>query len=910
MPKKKIKFMIIDGNAIVHRAWHALPPMTTKDGRVVNAVYGFLTTFFKALKEYKPEYVAVTFDRKEKTFRHKEYKEYKATRKKQPNELYAQIPIIKEVLEAFKIKIYEKVGYEADDLIGTLCEKRQVDRDDVLSIIVTGDMDALQLVDDNTEVYTLRRGMSDTVIYNEKAVREKYDGLGPEQLVDYRGLRGDPSDNIPGVPGVGEKTAIGLIKEYESIEKLYKKVQIGQHKNVKITERLYNLLQENEKQALMSKKLSRIVRDVKMDFKLQDAKLPEYNKQEVIGVLSDLEFKSLLNRLPENYDPASEITVASTRGKHDYTLVDTEAKFARFFKELKKQKQFCFDTETTSLDYFEAKLLGVSFSWGKAQAFYLTLRQAQGDKWMKKLKPIFEDAHIKKIAHHMKFDIKMLRACCGIETQGIYFDTMIASYLLAPGSRAHKLDNLVFRELKHTMISLESVAEKNKGQMTLTGVDVNQVSEYSCEDADYTLRLMPVLEKQLRKNNLWKVFTEIEMPLIEVLADMEFNGILIDTKYLNQLAQKVKRRLTILEKKIYKIAGKEFNIASPLQLKQILFEKLKISTQGLKKIKTGISTAAPELEKMRGRHEIIDLISEFRELSKLVSTYLDALPRLVQKKTGRVHTDFNQTITATGRLSSSKPNLQNIPIRTELGREIRKAFIAGRGFQLVAADYSQVELRVIACLAEDKAMMEIFARGEDIHTATAAKIFNVALEKVTKDQRRAAKEVNFGVLYGMGAWGLALRKKISREQAQEFIEKYFATFKDVKKYVEKMKEDAREHGYVETIFGRRRYLPEIHSGVHQVRAAAERMAINHPIQGTAADLMKIAMIEVYKDVRQAKARMLLQVHDELVFEVPTKQVKKLAKIIDEKMEKVHKLCVPINVDTEVGKNWKEMKIIY
>ncbi len=916
MSKKIRKFIIVDGNALLHRAWHALPPMTTKDGRVVNAVYGFLTTLFKALTEFKPEYLAVTFDRKEKTFRHEAFAEYKAQREKQPDEFYNQLPILKEILEAMNVPIFEKAGFEADDIIGTLCHEKSVDNDEVLSIIVTGDKDALQLVDDNTHVYTLRKGMNDTIIYDEKAVKEKYEGLTPAQLIDFKGLRGDPSDNIPGVPGVGEKTALGLVKQFGSMDEMYQKIKVGEFKYIKVTERLYNLLIDNKEQAYQSRELSMIVKNVPVDFKLENCVLQTYNKENVYRLFQDLEFKSLLNRLPSLGGQAEEEKVARTERQsgHDYKLIQSEDEFESFFKKLQKQKMFVFDTETDGLDVITSTLLGVSFCWEEGVAYYVEAKK----EFLEKLKSIFADPKIQKAGQNMKFDIKALR-CAGLEVEGIWFDTMIASYLLNPGTRNHNLDDMVFRELGYQMTKITDLIGKGKGQTTLAFVDKNKVADYSCEDADYTFRLIKPLQKELKENELEKLFNEIEMPLVEVLVEMELTGIKIDEEHLKELSKTLDKQIKSITKKVYKLAGQEFNISSPLQLKEILFEKLKISREGIGKTKTGISTAANELEKLHDQHEIIPLIEEYRELTKLQSTYIDALPKLINSKTGRVHTEFNQTITATGRLSSSNPNLQNIPIRTDLGKEIRKAFVADRGYRILSADYSQVELRVIACLAKDKNMMAVFQKGEDIHASTAAKIFEVPLEKVTKDMRSAAKEVNFGVLYGMGAYGLAWRKKISREKAREFIEKYFNTYKDVKKYLEKMKEDAREDGFVQTLFGRRRYLPEINSGVTQIRLAAERMAINMPIQGTAADLMKVAMIEVYKVIKdfnkkinkqESKIKMMLQVHDELVFEVPLELVDKLAKIIDEKMEKIHKLEVPIKVDTEAGKNWQEMEKLY
>ena len=903
MAKRK-KFLIFDGNAILHRAWHALPPMVTKEGVVVNAVYGFITTFLKALAEFKPEYAAVTFDRKEKTFRHEEFKEYKATRTKQPDELYAQIPIVKEVLSAMNIQIFEKAGFEADDVIGTLCDKRSVDRDDVLSIIVTGDMDTLQLVDDNTEVFTMRKGLSDTVLYNAKTVAERYGGLRPDQMIDYKGLRGDPSDNIPGIPGIGEKTAIDLLTAFGSIDEMYDKLKVDSQKS-KIKERIFNLLMEHKENAMQSRHLATIVRDVPLDFKLNECELKPYHKEKVYEIFQQLQFKSLLNRLPD-FGEAGTVEEKKIANGHEYHHVVSVAEFEEFLVELKKQKKFVFDTETSSLNVFEAKLLGISFCWKDKVAHYIDAKP----EFLDQLKPIFEDPEVKKLGQNLKFDVEIMKMA-GIEVKNLYFDTMIASYLLSPGSRTHKLDDIVFLEFGYRMTKITDLIGKGKGQTAMDFVAPEKVSDYSCEDADYTWRLVDRLSEKMKENDLEKVFYDIEMPLVEVLIEMEMNGVKIDTEQLKEMQKKVGKRISELKKKIYKLAGKKFNISSPTQLKEILFETLGLSTAGIGKTKTGLSTASAQLEKLRELHPIVELIEEYRELTKLQSTYIETLPALVNPKTGRVHCDFNQTVTATGRLSSSNPNMQNIPISGELGPEIRRAFIADRGKRLISSDYSQVELRVIACLAKDKNMMDVFQNNEDIHTVTAAKIFGVQEKDVTKEMRSAAKEVNFGVLYGMGAAGLAQRKKISREEAREFIEKYFEKFNRVKEYLEEMKDIARDKGYVETMFGRKRFLPEINSGVQQIRASAERMAINMPIQGTAADLMKIAMIEVYRELKKKspESKLLLQVHDELLIECPIEEVEKVAKIVDEKMEKIHKLCVPIKVETEVGKNWQDMEIV-
>lgn len=918
MPEKQKKLVIIDGNALIHRAFHALPPLSTKDGKLVNAVYGFTTILFRVLEDINPEYAVVTFDLAAPTFRHEEYEDYKATRKKQPDELYDQIPIIKDLVEAFNIPIYEKAGYEADDVIGTITRHRDVVGNDIKSIIVTGDLDALQLVNSNTEVYTMKKGIADTVTYNKEAVKEKYEGLGPDQMIDYKALRGDPSDNIPGVKGIGEKGAIALLKDFKTIEGIYESLEKNDKKSEKISERNKKLLLEHKKDAMMSKKLATIVTDMSFKFDVEEGKLGDYNRDKVVALLQKLEFKSLLKKIPLAASQG-EINLFSQEGpelglklkkEFKYNLVDTPEKFRSFLKELSEQKAFAFDTETEGLNSFEDGLLGISFCWRAGHAFYV---KAEKD-YIYKLKSILEDESIKKYGHNIKFDMEVLTQH-NIFVKGVAFDTMIAAYLLNPGSRQLKLDSIVFSELGHEMIPIEAlIGEKGKDQKTMGEVPIENVSYYACEDADFTFRLVKHLKKQLDEKVNLGLFEKIEMPLVPVLAEMERNGIKVDPIFLKKMSTKFSKEIGTLKDKIYKLAGSEFNISSPVQLKKVLFEDLGISTDSIKKTKTGYSTAESELEKMRDLHPIIDLISQYREYTKLQSTYLDTLPKLISKKTGRVHTSFNQTITATGRLSSSDPNLQNIPIRTEMGREIRKAFVASKGYSILAIDYSQVELRIVASLANDKKAIEVFNAGEDIHKRTAAEINGVSIEEVTKEMRYAAKEVNFGILYGMGAYGLAWRAHIERNKAKEFIDKYFEAFKGIKEYLDTTKALAQSMGYVETLFGRRRYLPEINSGVPQVRNAAERMAVNMPIQGTAADLMKLAMIEVQKELENMKgnsegklAKMLLQVHDELVFEVKDSSLETLAKKFKEIMETVYKLKVPIKADAKYGKSWGDLR---
>lgn len=908
MKNEKQKLAVIDGNALVHRAYHAIPPLTTKDGVIVNAVYGFTAILLKALKDLKPDYIVATFDLKGKTFRHEEFAEYKAGRVKQPDELYNQIPIVKEVLAVFNIPVFEKSGYEADDLIGTIAHLKTVDRPDIDTIIITGDQDTFQLIDNNTKVFSPHKGLGETILYDEQLIKEKFEGLKPNQLIDYKALRGDPSDNIPGVRGIGQKGAINLLNEFKSLDNLYKNLDSN-----KISERNKKLLMEYKNDAFMSQKLATIIVDVPIKFKLEDCKLGGFDKSKIIKLFQDLNFKRLMTQLSvldSDFQTKGgqeslfnqDIKQNKTNKDQKYQLITDPENLNIFLTELKKQSEFCFDTETTSVDAFMAELLGVSFSWQKNKAFYLPTQSLNQIK--KELIPIFENKDIKKIGHNIKYDLEILEQN-GFKINGLYFDTMIASYLLNPGNRQHNLDTVAFTDLGYQMQPIEDLIGTGKNQINMADVPVEKLSWYSCEDADITYQIYKKLKRDLDDEGMFGLFEELEMPLIEVLANIEKNGVKLDLKLLTELAKETDRDLKILEKKIFKAVGSEFNISSPLQLKEILFDKLKISTIGISKTKTGISTAAGELEKLKGHHKVIDMILDFRELAKLKSTYLDALPKLINPKDQRVHTSFNQTVAATGRLSSSNPNLQNIPIRTERGQKIRKAFIAEPGFKILKADYSQMELRIIASLANDQEMMNIFLSGGDIHTMTAALINNLKPEEVTQEIRRTAKEINFGVLYGMGAWGLSTRTGISHNDAKNFISKYFITFKEVKKWLDETVVIAKEKGYVETLYGRRRYLPEINSGIPQMRSQAERMAVNMPIQGTQADIIKLAMITIYKELPKIspKTKMILQVHDELVFEVPEKEVPTVTALVRDSMCSVIKLKVPIEVEVSTGSNW-------
>lgn len=905
----KQRLLIIDGNALIHRSFHALPPMTNDKGESLNAVYGFATTLLKAWKELKPSHIVATFDLKGPTFRHEEFKEYKATRVKAPDDLYAQIPRVKELVSAFGIPIYEQQGFEADDMIGTITKQapRTLEK-----IILTGDMDTMQLVDEKTKVYTLRKGMSDTILYDPAAVKERY-GLDPDQVIDYKALRGDPSDNIPGVKGIGEKTATELLQEFGTLEKLYTSLADNTKKAQAIKEGVRDKLLTFKSDAFMSQKIATIHRDVPITFDPDAAIVHTYDRHKVVDLFHELNFKSLLTKLPQIDVKASQqsrlaFDIAAPAPKkegHDYTVVDDETTWQRFISELKKQPSFAVDTETTELDPWRAKLLGLSFSWKSGQGWYVLAKE----EWMAELKEVLEDPRVEKYGHNMKFDAEILKLN-GVTLAPMSFDTMLASYVLNASSRQHSLDALAFAEFGYEMMPITAlIGPKGKKQASMADVPVDKLGWYSAEDADFTWRLVERLRPKLEETSVAGLFTSIEMPLVPVLLDMELTGIRVDVDFLHEMGKKMRADLKKAEQKIYDLAGGEFNINSPIQLKEVLFERLKISTQGIGRTKTGFSTAADELEKLKDAHPIVPLIGRQRELSKLLSTYIEALPTMVNPSTGRIHTDYNQAVAATGRLSSNNPNLQNIPIRTDLGAEIRKAFIADRGRRLISADYSQIELRIIASMAKDEAMIESFRKGEDIHARTAANINGVPVDQVTHQMRRAAKAVNFGIIYGLGYVGLAQGEGISRDEARAFIEKYFQIHQNIKRWIDGTKKLAHEKGYVETLFGRRRYFPEINSSNGMLIAAAERQAINAPIQGTAADLMKLAMIHVHAGLPKVSptAKLLLQVHDELVVEVPSGDVEKVSAFVKKTMESVYTLNVPIRADVGVGKNWGEAK---
>ncbi len=962
--QKSERYMLVDGNALIHRGFHAIPNLTNKKGEPTGAVFGFTSILLKAIKDIKPTHIACTFDLAGPTFRHKKFDGYKAHRVKAPQELYDQIPKVKEVVRALNIPVVEKEGYEADDCLGTLAVHIHKHHPEADVIIATGDLDTLQLVNHRIKVYTLRKGLADTAIYDEKAVRERY-GLAVDQMVDYKALRGDPSDNIPGVKGIGEKGAVELIKQFGSIDNLYAvlhkeikqaglkipndKYQIPNKFQIsKIKSRTINLLLEQEDQARMSYELSLIDRNVPIETEVPAYSFIDSDRQNVFKVFQKLEFKSFLNKLP---NPKSEIQNSneeiltpslsqrekgeSSIGKQDYELVDTEEKLLKMLKVLSSANEISVDTETTSINAIEAELVGVGLSIEPGKAYYVPAGLALGSNALKALlsgnqsafaKAMVDDPNLKlgrwaKIGHNLKYDMQVL-STVHYPLSTISFDTMIASYLLNAGTRQHNLDAVAFSELGYQMQPITDLIGSGKNQITMDKVPVEKVSWYCGEDVDMALRLKEIFEPELKKQGLDKIFRDIEMPLVEVLAAMEANGIKLDGKMLNRLAGEAEVEIKRLEREIYDLTGEEFNIASPKQLKVVLFEKMGLEAINNRKTKTGISTAAGELEKMLGQHDVIPKILEYREVTKLYNTYLLTLPELVSKKTGRLHTNYQQTIAATGRLSSTDPNLQNIPVRGEgLGAEVRKAFVAESGYKLLSLDYSQIELRIVAHLAKDKTMLDVFKKGEDIHTQTAMSIFGVTADKVTKDMRRDAKTINFGILYGLSSFGLSSRiGEVSRAEAKEFIEKYFKAYPAVEDYIEQIRLQVNEEGFVKNELGRMRRFPEIKSSQFFVRAAAERQAVNFPIQSLAADVIKVAMIEIHKvisgqwavDSKNSEVnlptdcRMLLQVHDELVFEVRADKAEHYAKILKPLMEEAILLSVPIKVEVKVGDNWGEM----
>ena len=878
----KNRLVILDGNAIVHRGYHAIPPLHTKEGVAVNAVYGFTSILLKVLKDLQPTHIVATFDLPGPTFRDELYEEYKATRVKADDDLYDQFPLVHEMVDAFAIANVAVEGFEADDCIGTIAKKATSGKtgQDTEVIVVTGDMDTLQLVSEQVTVRSMRKGMSDIVTYDVTGVMDRMKGLTPEQVIDYKAIKGDSSDNIKGVKGIGDKGATDLLLTFKTLDGIYSAIDAGDERIKGATLRK---LIEGKESAYLSQELATIRLDVPLKYSLAAYARKPVHQEQVLGLLQEFEFTSLLSRIP---GLQNKVKAVQQQTAIDVVEVTQDA-LSDLCKSLTKEKQVGMVLEHGNGSFLDVVLGGVCLATTE-KAWFVS---AKLDGWERVLA-----CDTQYLGHNIKEDCKILWQS-GIEPPKQMFDLMVGSYLIHSESRAHDLPALALKYLG------ENIAVESK-QESLFGKPVAQLGK----EVRAIVRIAQEVMDQMQDDELMEVYQTIDGPLIPVLGRMESNGVAINDVLLGKLAKSTDAELETLTSAIHKEAGQEFNVNSSTQLREILFNTLGLPTDGIKKGKTGYSTAASELEKLNEFHPIIAMIERHRELMKLKTTYIDVLPTLLHSKTGRIHSTFNQTVAATGRLSSSDPNLQNIPIRTDAGRKIRDAFVAESGNLLVVADYSQIELRIVAHLAQDKELIRIFTQGEDVHTSTAAKIHGVAIEDVTKDMRRSAKEVNFGVLYGMGAFGLASRTGISRVEAQEFIAKYFEAFSGVKQYLDDTLAFAQTHGYVETLFGRRRYTPHISASNFQVRATAERMAINHPVQGTAADVMKLAMISLDAVIADdPDCAMIMQVHDELVFEVPEKKAKDFATIVKRHMEDVFSLDVPVDVEVEIGPHWGAAK---
>lgn len=885
------KALVIDANALIHRAWHALPPMTAPDGKLVNAVYGFTAILIKILASERPDVLAVCWDTEAPTFRHEQLETYKATRVKQDQAFYDQFADVKEVVEVLGGTNLELDGYEADDLLGTLAVK--LEKDGFKVLLLTGDKDAWQLISEDVNVVAFKKGVSETVVYTPESF-EEIAGLRPDQVVDFKAVRGDSSDNIPGIKGIGEKTMVELLRKYDNLKGIFK---AAKDENSDIKPGVRKKLLEGEDIAMETLPIVRIVTNAPIKVKVRDLLRRKVDQDEVVALFARFGFRSLIARLfGKTEDRTTSPVPRPTSGKRKTKYEIRNTIEHREIKSVDDFEKFLVETRhgASALYIYLPEVLQESLFEdlpqvviGSNEETVTVAKAVMDDKQAKKiLKDVLEDGGIKKVGHGLK-EVWHWADALGMELKGMDFDTEIAAYLLAAGERGHDLKSVA-------AMKLQKVLDPAKHSDALDAI------------RELSIRLKDELETQ----KLMSVMDRFEMPLIAILGAMEEAGIMVDVKYFKKLADEMRKEKQSLEKKMQEIAGEEFNPLSPKQLGHILFEVLEIPSQGIKRGKTGISTAASELEKLHGQHEIIEMIEDYREMAKLLSTYVEAIPELADDE-GRVHTTFNQAVTATGRLSSSDPNLQNIPIRTELGRRVRKGFIAKKGYKLLACDYSQIELRIAAALAKDEAMLEAFRKGEDIHTATAAKIWDLELKDVSKDQRRVAKAINFGLLFGQGPQGLSRVADISFNEAREFIAKYFAAFSGIREYMTVSKVLAKKQGYIETLFGRKRPLPEINSPLQMVRAQAERMAINMPIQGTEADLIKLAMIAVARELPKVSknARMLLQVHDELVLEVPEKEVKKVARVVVEAMQNVEKIGCPIVVDAKAGGNWEEMEPI-
>ena len=881
---------LIDGSSYIYRAYYAIRHLSSPKGFPTNALYGFIQMLLKVIKEKKPDHLAVIFDAGRQTFRNEIYADYKANRAAMPDDLRQQIGPIKEAVRAFNIPALELAGFEADDIIGTIA--RDCEEKGMTAVVVTGDKDLMQIVSDNV---TLLDTMKDKVSGPAEVV-ERF-GVGPELVIDILGLAGDSSDNIPGVPGIGEKTAIKLVNDFGSLDELL--ARAGEVKG-KTGERL----QEFAEQARLSRRLATIDCHVPLAWSYDDFAASPQDNRRLAELFKEYGFTTLMK----------ELTSEATLSAEDYRTVLSADDFTALVRQLTAVRAFAVDLETTSLNPLEAEIVGISFSLREHEAYYIPVghrypgapHQLSRDDVLGALKPLLLDPEKHKIGQNIKYDYQVLRRA-GIDMQGIWCDTMLASYLLNPTRTSQGLDSLSVEFLDHRMISYAEVAGKGKEQKNFAQVEVEKASVYSCEDADATWLLHKLFLPRLAESGMERLFFELEMPLVKILAEMELYGVKLDLPLLQRLSDGFGGKLADLERGIFALAGGEFNVNSPKQLGEVLFERLQLPVGKKTKTKTGWSTNVDELERLAGEHEIARLILQYRSLSKLKSTYTDALPKLVDAASGRVHTSYNQAVTNTGRLSSSEPNLQNIPIRSEEGRSIRHAFIAEEGCLLLSADYSQIELRVLAHLSADPVFCDAFARDEDIHTRTAAEVFGLFPQMVTQEMRRQAKTINFGVIYGQGAFSLARELGVSTKVAKEFIDNYFARHAGARTFLDSCVRDAEDNGYVTTILGRRLPIPDIKSSNGNIRAFAQRNAVNYPIQGSAADIIKQAMVRVVDRMGREgmKSRLIMQVHDELVFEVPEGEKLAMERLVKHEMEHAVTLRVPLRVDMNFGRNWSE-----
>ncbi|MTI66722.1 MAG: DNA polymerase I [Firmicutes bacterium] len=890
----KDKLMLIDGNSLLHRAFYALPPLKTKDGIHTNGVYGFLTMLYRILDEHNPDYVSVAFDLKSPTFRHKEYEDYKAGRKKTPDELKMQFPILKDVLDKLNINRLEYEGFEADDIVGTVAKIGE--KNDFEVILVTGDKDYLQLVSEKTKVLITKRGITNLSVYDEEEMYNRYE-ISSKQFIDLKALMGDKSDNIPGVPGVGEKTGIKLLKKFNTLEEVYENIEEVSGKKLK------EKLIENKPQAFMSKRLVTIVTDMPIDVDITKLRLEKPDEEGLYDLYQKLGFKSLLNKIDKKVIEKKKEKLGTK-----FNIISKESNIENVKKEILVNKKFYFKFIIEGENPLKDKVIGITIKVSENDSYYIDFDEnIKFSSFIDSFKEIFKDNSIKKSGHNIKTDILVLLRN-DIELDGIYFDSVIGQYLINPTQNNYNLKSLCNEYLNIEIKDEEELLGKGKKKKKFTDLEIEKLAEYHCTKVNVISKIEKLIMEKIKEYDMVDLFNNIEMPLIKVLADMEFNGFKVDIKKLESLEKEFQEKIDNLTKSIYALSGEKFNINSPKQLGKVLFEKLDLPP--IKKTKTGYSTSASVLEKLKGKHEVIEKILEYRQIVKIKNTYIDGLLNVIDSETKKVHSSFNQTITATGRISSTEPNLQNIPIKTEEGRKIRKVFTArDENYSLVDADYSQIELRVLAHISDDFKLKNAFYDNEDIHTKTASEVFDVDKEKVTSLMRSRAKAVNFGIVYGISDYGLSRDLGISRKEAKKYIDKYFENYKEVKKYMDDIVKEAKKNGYVKTILHRRRFLPEINNRNYNVRSFGERTAMNTPIQGSAADIIKIAMLKVYNELKNKnmKSKLILQVHDELIIETHNDEIDEVKNLLKNLMENAIKLNVPLKVDMNIGDNWYETK---